>query len=293
MTDGINMKDYLIQNEQYLTNNESGKNNTDGNLSDEEISVFFSRGHLQNVLSDDDATITQEEFNTWYSHNEGALNSYLSSINLDYNDESVKEQVFSGLMDLANDYKDNDLYIKNTPYDESKNKIYENDEDLKTTKTTKVKGGDIKFEPNSSLTDEELANDKVKEIYDMINTKSVNPGDNTFGNIISRICGYDQTESQTKIKLLKMAYNKFGENFDKDYLNTSGYNNRINTIYTKSLNDLAKSGSNIEEFINIKATMDYMGLNTEITEDDLNGIFKDSNYNDYELTALKSIIKQS
>ncbi len=113
MTDGIDMSKYLLRNERWLDTGEDHK--VDGTLTDDEVAVFFSNGHLQydgdnyNV----DGTISNEEFNKWYEANESAISSFLSAeYNLSYSDSKSKQSVYEAIQDLAKNYL-NDEY-KNT-----------------------------------------------------------------------------------------------------------------------------------------------------------------------------------
>ncbi len=96
MADGINfnMKDYLIHNEKYLSDTESGTHETDGELSDEEVSVFYNNSHLQLGSETSDESISLDEFYNWYESNESAITSFLEESGLDYDDEETKQAVY-------------------------------------------------------------------------------------------------------------------------------------------------------------------------------------------------------
>ncbi len=105
MTDGIDMTNYLLRNEQWLgSGDEAGGNHTvDHTLTDDEVSVFFQNGHLQ---TDNDSFISEEEFNGWYNDNSSALKSFLESIGKDYTKD--KKEVYEAIQKLAEEYLDYD-----------------------------------------------------------------------------------------------------------------------------------------------------------------------------------------
>ncbi len=108
MINGIDMSLYLKQNEQWL----DGK--VDGYLTNEEVSTFFSNGHLQNDTGEEgDTFISSKDFDHWYSQNRGAITNFLNTHynGLEYSDNETKASIYKGIIALSQSF---------LPYDNDK-----------------------------------------------------------------------------------------------------------------------------------------------------------------------------
>lgn len=117
--DSVNFGDYLVRNDKWLLENGETENTEagDGELSDREISIFFSNSHIN---SDGNDEISADEFNNWYKNNESAISAYLNDIGADYDDPEVKAAMLESMNEYAQTKAEVELQHLNDEYDGTK-----------------------------------------------------------------------------------------------------------------------------------------------------------------------------
>lgn len=248
MADGINfnMKDYLIHNEKYLSDTESGTHETDGELSDEEVSVFYNNSHLQLGSETSDESISLDEFYNWYESNESAITSFLEESGLDYDDEETKQAVYQGLVEFTTEHQ-TELQKES---DENKVTSDDKDDTKSKDKSDSVDVSKVKIE---GYYPESVKGNKMLEgFYD--NFAKGDFVESDFDALFS----YVENNPFSAFSALQILNNAYKKGTSRDDLWTE-YSDKIKDTYTKFLKNI-DNDTTVSELSNAKKVMDNMGF---------------------------------
>ena len=99
------MSKYLVDNEKWLKpagTEEGGQYQTDGTLTNDEVSIFFSSGHLQfdpDSSTNGDEFISNEEFDGWYEANKEAISAFLDKEQYGISYEDARDDVYNAVVE--------------------------------------------------------------------------------------------------------------------------------------------------------------------------------------------------